>query len=289
VRLGSDPSSAQKLYARLPVSEVETKIGYTFREKSFLLQAFTHSSYSENNLTDSYERLEYLGDAVLDYLVTCYIYTNSDADPGRLTDIRSALVCNNTFAALLVDLGLHGNILYSAPEVRKKIVDYVDSRKYEDNSSCNNSSNRDYSRSISNSHSNSLVNNLKLINESEPPEAKEIEVPKLLGDVLEALVGAVFIDSGHDLEKAWNVFLRFKPRLEEFIERPPMNPKKLLFEACDSVEFGSADVRNKDVKVSVTINKNNKEYKFAGLGNNKRMAEIAASKQALKHLGLRNH
>ena len=52
-------------------------------------------------MTASYEKLEFLGDAVLDYLVTCYIYTNTDADPGRLTDIRSALVCNNMFASLL--------------------------------------------------------------------------------------------------------------------------------------------------------------------------------------------
>ena len=40
-------------------------------------QAFTHSSYSENNATDSYEWLEYLGDGVLDYIVTCYIFSNT--------------------------------------------------------------------------------------------------------------------------------------------------------------------------------------------------------------------
>ena len=55
-------------------------------------------------MTASYEKLEFLGDAVLDYLVTCYIYTNTDADPGRLTDIRSALVCNNMFSSLLTDM-----------------------------------------------------------------------------------------------------------------------------------------------------------------------------------------
>ena len=73
---------------------------YTFKEKPFLLQAFTHPSYGDNRLTASYEKLEFLGDAMLDYLVTCYIYTSTDADPGRLTDIRSALVCNNMFASL---------------------------------------------------------------------------------------------------------------------------------------------------------------------------------------------
>ena len=54
---------------------VEEILGYSFKEKSFLLQALTHASYTCNELTESYERLEFLGDAVLDYLVTCYIYT----------------------------------------------------------------------------------------------------------------------------------------------------------------------------------------------------------------------
>ena len=66
---------AEMLYQKLGVSEIENIIGYNFREKSFLLQAFTHASYCDNRVTGSYERLEYLGDGVLDYLVTVYIYT----------------------------------------------------------------------------------------------------------------------------------------------------------------------------------------------------------------------
>lgn len=48
----------------------EEKIGYHFHNKGFLLQAFTHASYQYNTLTDCYQRLEFLGDAVLDYLIT---------------------------------------------------------------------------------------------------------------------------------------------------------------------------------------------------------------------------
>ena len=66
---------AELLYQKLGVSEIENIIDYKFREKSFLLQAFTHASYCDNRVTGSYERLEYLGDGVLDYLVTVYIYT----------------------------------------------------------------------------------------------------------------------------------------------------------------------------------------------------------------------
>ena len=81
---------------------VEEILGYKFKERSFLLQvsfhygvfgnppavqALTHASYSSNQLTESYERLEFLGDAVLDYLVTAYIFTRSQVDP-RLQDTQ---------------------------------------------------------------------------------------------------------------------------------------------------------------------------------------------------------
>jgi len=45
--------------------ELEKNIGYKFRDNSYLLQAFTHASYQPNRLTDCYQRLEFLGDAVL--------------------------------------------------------------------------------------------------------------------------------------------------------------------------------------------------------------------------------
>ena len=57
--------------------KVEQILGYSFKEKSFLLQALTHASYTSNELTESYERLEFLGDAVLDYLVTAHIFSSS--------------------------------------------------------------------------------------------------------------------------------------------------------------------------------------------------------------------
>merc|ERR1719481_1163628 len=77
----AETDSFNTMLNKLGVKEIEQIIGYTFREKSFLLEAFTHPSYEENRLTGSYEKLEFLGDAVLDYLVTCYIHTNTEANP----------------------------------------------------------------------------------------------------------------------------------------------------------------------------------------------------------------
>ena len=55
-------------------SKFEHMIGYVWRDKAYLLQAFSHASFYPNRLTDCYQRLEFLGDAVLDYLITRHLY-----------------------------------------------------------------------------------------------------------------------------------------------------------------------------------------------------------------------
>ena len=66
-----------------------------------MLQAFSHASYYPNRLTDCYQRLEFLGDAVLDYLITRHLFEDErQHSPGTLTDLRSALVNNTIFATL---------------------------------------------------------------------------------------------------------------------------------------------------------------------------------------------
>ncbi|CAF3327620.1 unnamed protein product [Rotaria sp. Silwood1] len=70
----------------------EQLIGYRFHQRAYLIQAFTHASYSYNTITDCYQRLEFLGDAVLDYVITRYLYEHPKRhSPGELTDLRSAL------------------------------------------------------------------------------------------------------------------------------------------------------------------------------------------------------
>jgi len=58
--------------------------------------AFTHTSYSyENNLNYNYERLEFLGDAVLELVITDYLYNNMNALEGEMTKLRASYVCEN--------------------------------------------------------------------------------------------------------------------------------------------------------------------------------------------------
>lgn len=88
--------------------ELEDKIGYHFHESAYLVRALTHSSYSGGKNNGSNERLEFLGDAVLQLVVSKYLFTNMTAVPeGGLTKLRASIVCENSLYefAKRIDLG----------------------------------------------------------------------------------------------------------------------------------------------------------------------------------------
>lgn len=64
-----------------------------FKESSKIETALTHSSYAYENNVESYERLEYLGDAVLELVTSHYLYSNTKYAEGHMSKIRSAYVC----------------------------------------------------------------------------------------------------------------------------------------------------------------------------------------------------
>lgn len=91
--------------------KLEQGLGYTFRNKALLENALTHSSYANENrerhLPDN-ERLEFLGDSILGFVVAEYLYRNfPDKPEGELTRIRADLVCERNLAeaAATVELG----------------------------------------------------------------------------------------------------------------------------------------------------------------------------------------
>ena len=100
-------------------------VRWEFKERALLLQALTHASYQKNRVTDCYQRLEFLGDAVLDYLITTQVYERfPHFDPGKITDMRSALVNNNLFAELAVKMRLHKLLLHLSPTLFRLIPEY---------------------------------------------------------------------------------------------------------------------------------------------------------------------
>ena len=84
------------------LSELEAGLGYTFRDKSILENALTHSSYANEHrmkkLSDN-ERLEFLGDAVLEIVTSDFLYhEHTDVPEGELTRVRASIVCEQTLA-----------------------------------------------------------------------------------------------------------------------------------------------------------------------------------------------
>lgn len=95
----------------MDLKELEKKIQYEFKEKNLLKQAMTHSSYSnenKQNRLDNNERLEFLGDAVLEIVVSDFLYKNYvNLTEGDLTKMRASIVCEPTlsFCTKEIELG----------------------------------------------------------------------------------------------------------------------------------------------------------------------------------------
>ena len=100
----------------------ETKIGYDFRDKAFLETAFTHRSYLNENRTsgkEHNERLEFLGDAVLELVVTEFLFAKyPDKPEGDLTAFRAALVNTQSISDAATKLGMNDYLLLSRGEAK---------------------------------------------------------------------------------------------------------------------------------------------------------------------------
>lgn len=93
-----------------PLEELEKRIGYQFRDKALLKQAVTHSSFTNEqkiNKYGDYERLEFLGDAVLELVSSDFLFHRNPPLPeGKMTKLRSTYVCEPALAFCAKDLEL---------------------------------------------------------------------------------------------------------------------------------------------------------------------------------------
>ena len=92
------------------IEKLERIIGYSFKDKLLVKRALTHTSFSNEqkiNKNGDYERLEFLGDAVLELLSSEYIYlTNASMGEGTMTKLRAAIVCEPSLAQCANAFGL---------------------------------------------------------------------------------------------------------------------------------------------------------------------------------------
>lgn len=135
------------------LQELEDIIGYSFKNKDLLKLAMTHSSYANehnNSKLENNERLEFLGDAVLELTVSSFLYNEyKNVNEGELTKTRASMVCEPTLFLCAQDI---------------KLSDYI------------------------------------LLGKGEEATGGR-KRPSIVSDAMEALIGAIYLDSGIDSAK----------------------------------------------------------------------------------------
>ncbi|KAM0916989.1 hypothetical protein ACQ4PT_009823 [Festuca glaucescens] len=238
------------------VRSLETIIGYEFKDPLLLMEALTHGSYQIAGSTACYQRLEFLGDAVLDHLFTVYFYNQyPECTPALLTDLRSASVNNYCYAHAAVKAGLNKHILHSSSELHRKMACYLEK----------------FGQSFTG-----------------PSHGWEagIGLPKVLGDVIESIAGAIYIDSKYDKEVVWK---SMKQLLEPLAtpETVECDPVKELQEYCDRRSYiKSYTTTHKDGVSSVVaeVKVEGAIYSATQTGHDKSVAKKYAAKLLLKDL-----
>ncbi|KAL6982180.1 Dicer-like protein 1 [Sarracenia purpurea var. burkii] len=187
---------------------LEGALNIKFEDRGLLVEAITHASRPSSGVS-CYQRLEFVGDAVLDHLITRHLFfTYTDLPPGRLTDLRAAAVNNENFARVAVKHKLHLHLRHGSSALEKQIRDFV--------------------KEVQNELSKPGFNSFGL---------GDCKAPKVLGDIVESIAGAIFLDSGRDTAVVWKVF---QPLLHPMVtpETLPMHPVRELQERCQQQAEG---------------------------------------------------
>lgn len=94
------------------IEQVENIIGYTFADKRLLVTALTHASYvNEHKGSESYEKLEFLGDSILNFIIAEQLYTASAKSEGEMTVLRSRMVSRLPLREAVNRMGLYDYVL----------------------------------------------------------------------------------------------------------------------------------------------------------------------------------
>lgn len=93
------------------IDGAEQAVGYVFNDKMLLRQCFTHASYAHEHGAEHNEVLEFFGDAIIQFVVTEYLYKERYADEGKLTEIRKELVAKTPLLKTVKKMGISEYLL----------------------------------------------------------------------------------------------------------------------------------------------------------------------------------
>lgn len=218
---------------------LEARLGYTYQNKALLELALTHRSYKGANN----ERLEYLGDAILGYIIAEHLFNRfPNAKEGQLSRLRARLVKGVTLAEIAKEFGLGDYLLMGPGELKSG----------------------GYRRE------------------------------SILADALESLIGATYLDAGHDQTRSM-VLAWYEERLDSLsLEHTQKDPKTRLQEYLQAYkhhlpnyEVISTEGEAHDQTFRVRCVLSDLEISVEGVGASRRYAEQEAARDALAQIEAR--
>ncbi|XP_030542862.1 ribonuclease 3-like protein 2 [Rhodamnia argentea] len=232
------------------VSAVEVILNYKFKNPKLLEEALTHSSFPE---APSYERLEFVGDSVLELAVSNHLFlAYPGLDQGRLSNLRSVNVSTEKLARVAVRHGLYRFLRHNVQSMDDKVREFARAVEEEDDAVAHGGS---------------------------------IKAPKVLADIVESVAAAIYIDVDFDLQRLWVIFRGLLEPIvgpEELQQQP--QPITMLFEVCQK-QGKKVEIRQ-GKKGSTNIASVHVDGKFVAScsSEHKEIAKLNAARRALSQL-----
>lgn len=265
----------------LAADKVKASIGYKFRSPKLLRSAFKHPSYPYEPELPNYQRLEFLGDALLDVAIVDFLFQRYPlADPQWLTEHKMAMASNHFFSFLCVELGLHRHILSTGSSMMGHIAGFVEQIEK------------------AKAQTEDGVLQLDFWLDTEHP-------PKALSDILEAVVGAMYEDSKYDYNLVRNFFAKFiAPYFQDMTlydtyagGHPVTQLTKLMqdtfccrsWRLCVSPvpcgpDTGASAITDSNVVCALMIHKKKTFHSIRGSGKDAKIAVAAAALKQMRDL-----
>lgn len=230
------------------VSAVEALLNYNFRNRKLLEDALTHPSYTD---AASYQRLEFVGDAVLGLAFANFVYlAHPTVDQGILSLLRAANISTEKLARIAIRHGLYRYVRHNAAALDLKVQEFALAVQDEDETAL---------------------------------YGGAVKAPKVLADIVESVAAAVYVDCDFDLKYLWQVI---RGLLEPIVtlESLQLQPVTMLFELCQ--KQGKQVVIKHWRKVDKNICSIYVDGGFiaTGTSDQKDIAKLNAAKEALGKL-----
>jgi dsRNA-specific ribonuclease len=212
------------------IAYFQSLLRYEFSNPIILLQALTHPSCDNAGLL-SYQRLEFLGDAILGLIVTEILFDMpNDFSPAELTEWRALAVGNDLLAVIAIQNKIHEHIRENSPPLRRDINEFSSRVGVKGMTSLSDVTQQQQQHyppplgrgSLSGEDDCDDNDDGERCPEEEfklQGQGKDVNPPKVLGDIIEALIAAILLDSGWDVTPCVSVVrqLIFEPLVEPAI------------------------------------------------------------------------